>query len=229
MICDKCNFKTKCHEILVAHVARKHKQCLKCAQTFSSNDDLLTHLQFVHGENVKCNKCEFKAYPSFELVYHQMIDHGICGRCNDEPNEKDHHMKVQHQSRIQEMTVIQNERRKPGPKSRQITTMNSEGESEPDDEEEAFETSDIETVVDSDDNEDVPIQAVKRAKQNTVPQIKPGPKSRQIAINMTTGPLSMKKLQPKENRLSLSLPKVRNNMVFSWSFCFRIKIIAKSF
>ena len=94
MICDKCNFKTKCHEILVGHVAKKHKQCLKCAQTFSSIDDLLSHLQFVHGENVKCNKCEFKAYPSFELVYHQMIDHGICGRCNDEPNEKDHHMKV---------------------------------------------------------------------------------------------------------------------------------------
>ena len=65
MICDKCNFKTKCHEILVAHVAKKHKQCLKCAQTFSSNDDLLSHLQFVHGENVKCNKCEFKAYPRY--------------------------------------------------------------------------------------------------------------------------------------------------------------------
>ena len=222
MICDKCNFKTKCHEILVSHVAKKHKQCLKCAQTFSSNDDLLSHLQFVHGENVKCNKCEFKAYPSFELVYHQMIEHGICGRCNDEPNEKNHHMKVQHQSRIQEMTIIQNERRKPGPKSRQITTtMNSEGESEED--EEAFETSDIETVVDSDDNEDVPIQAAaKRAKQNTAPPIKPGPKSRQIAMNLTAvpaGPLSMK-------RHSLPLTKVRNNMFFSWYFC--IKVIAKS-
>ena len=109
------------------------------------------------------------------------------------------------------MTIIQNERRKPGPKSRQITTtMNSEGESEED--EEAFETSDIETVVDSDDNEDqVPIQAAnKRAnKQNTVSApIKPGPKSRQIAaMNMTAGPLSMK-------RHSLPLTKVRNNMVF---------------
>ena len=134
-----------------------------------------------------------------------MIEHGICGRCNDEPNEKDHHMKVQHQSRIQEMTIIQNERRKPGPKSRQITTtMNSEGESE--EEDEAFETSDIETVVDSDDNEDqVPIQAAKRGtKQNTVSgPIKPGPKSRQIAaMNMTAGPLSMK-------RHSLPLTKVR--------------------
>ena len=152
-----------------------------------------------------------------------MIDHGICGRCNDEPNEKNHHMKVQHQSRIQEMTIIQNERRKPGPKSRQITTtMNSEGESEEDDEE-AFETSDIETVVDSDDNEDVPIQAAKRAKQNTAPPIKPGPKSRQIAMNLTAvpaGPLSMK-------RHSLPLTKVRNIMVFSWGFC--IKIIAKCF
>ena len=139
-----------------------------------------------------------------------MIEHGICGRCNDEPNEKNHHMKVQHQSRIQEMTIIQNERRKPGPKSRQITTtMNSEGESEED--EEAFETSDIETVIDSDDNEDqVPIQAAnKRAnKQNTVPPIKPGPKSRQIAaMNMTAGPLSMK-------RHSLPLTKVRNNVFF---------------
>ena len=135
-----------------------------------------------------------------------MIEHGICGRCNDEPNEKNHHMKVQHQSRIQEMTIIQNERRKPGPKSRQITTtMNSEGESEED--EEAFETSDIETVIDSDDNEDqVPIQAAnKRAnKQNSVSgPIKPGPKSRQIAaMNMTAGPLSMK-------RHSLPLTKVR--------------------
>ena len=148
---------------------------------------------------------------SFELVYHQMIEHGICGRCNDEPNEKNHHMKVQHQSRIQEMTIIQNERRKPGPKSRQITTtMNSEGESEED--EEAFETSDIETVVDSDDNEDVPIQAAKRAKQNTVPPIKPGPKSRQIAMNLTAvpaGPLSMK-------RHSLPLTKVHS--VTLWFF-----------
>ena len=145
-----------------------------------------------------------------------MIEHGICGRCNDEPNEKNHHMKVQHQSRIQEMTIIQNERRKPGPKSRQITTtMNSEGESE---EDEAFETSDIETVVDSDDNEDqVPIQAAnKRAnKQNTVSApIKPGPKSRQIAaMNMTAGPLSMK-------RHSLPLTKVRNNMFFFVGFLF---------
>ena len=153
-----------------------------------------------------------------------MIEHGICGRCNDEPNEKNHHMKVQHQSRIQEMTIIQNERRKPGPKSRQITTtMNSEGESEED--EEAFETSDIETVIDSDDNEDqVPIQAAnKRAnKQNSVSgPIKPGPKSRQIAaMNMTAGPLSMK-------RHSLPLTKVRNNMVFfSWGFC--IEIFANS-
>ena len=140
-----------------------------------------------------------------------MIEHGICGRCNDEPNEKDYHMKVQHQSRIQEMTIIQNERRKPGPKSRQITTtMNSEGESE--EEDEAFETSDIETVIDSDDNEDqVPIQAAKRGtKQNTVSgPIKPGPKSRQIAaMNMTAGPLSMK-------RHSLPLTKVRR-IFFSW-------------
>ena len=154
---------------------------------------------------------------SFELVYHQMIEHGICGRCNDEPNEKNHHMKVQHQSRIQELTIIQNERRKPGPKSRQITrTMNSEGESEED--EEAFETSDIETVIDSDDNEDqVPIQAAnKRAnKQNTVPPIKPGPKSRQIAaMNMTAGPLSMK-------RHSLPLTKVRNNMCFFGGFLYK--------
>ena len=94
-----------------------------------------------------------------------------------------------------------------------------EGESEED--EEAFETSDIETVVDSDDNEDqVPIQAAnKRAnKQNTVSApIKPGPKSRQIAaMNMTAGPLSMK-------RHSLPLTKVRNGS----GFC--IKIIAKSF
>ena len=97
--------------------------------------------------------------------------------------------------------------------------MNSEGESEQDDEE-AFETSDIETVVDSDDNEDVPVLAAKRAKQNTAPSIKPGPKSRQIAMNMTTGPLSMK-------RLSLPLTKVRNIMFFSWGFCARI--IAESF
>ena len=60
MICEKCNFKTKCHEILVAHVAKKHKQCLKCSLTFMLQDDLLTHLQFVHGEDVKCPKCEFK-------------------------------------------------------------------------------------------------------------------------------------------------------------------------
>ena len=98
MICDKCNFKTKCHEILVSHVAKKHKQCLKCSLTFMLQDDLLTHLEFVHGENVQCPKCEFKGYPSFELVYHQMIEHGDCGKCTDGIDEN-HHLKVQHQSR----------------------------------------------------------------------------------------------------------------------------------
>ena len=90
MICEKCNFKTKCHEILVAHVAKKHKQCLKCSLTFMLQDDLLTHLQFVHGEDVKCPKCEFKGYPSFELVYHQMIEHGVCGKCTDGIDENHH-------------------------------------------------------------------------------------------------------------------------------------------
>ena len=50
------NFVKTCREFNIS---------LKCAQTFSSNDDLLSHLQFVHGENVKCNKCEFKAYPRY--------------------------------------------------------------------------------------------------------------------------------------------------------------------
>ena len=104
MICDQCDFKTKCHEILVAHVAKNHKQCLKCGQTFRLLDDLLTHLQFLHGETVKCSKCEFKGYPSFELVYHQMVEHGACVRCNEEPND-DHHLGIQHKSRYVNMVI----------------------------------------------------------------------------------------------------------------------------
>ena len=161
MICDKCNFKTKCHEILVSHVAKKHKQCLKCSLTFMLQDDLLTHLEFVHGENVKCAKCEFKAYPSFELVYHQMIEHGVCGKCTDGKDEN-HHLKIQHQSRIQELTTVQSQRRKPGPKSRQIAmnTLNSAGESNSDESMDQMEI--MEKTIESD--EDETSSAVNQAK-----------------------------------------------------------------
>ena len=152
MICDKCNFKTKCHEILVSHVAKKHKQCLKCSLTFMLQDDLLTHLEFVHGENVKCPNCEFKAYPSFELAYHQMIEHGVCGKCTDGKDEN-HHLKVQHQSRIQELTTVQSQRRKPGPKSRQIAmnSLNSAGESNSDESMDQMEI--MEKIIESDEND----------------------------------------------------------------------------
>ena len=115
-------------------------------------DDLLTHLEFVHGENVKCPNCEFKAYPSFELVYHQMIEHGVCGKCTDGKDEN-HHLKIQHQSRIQELTTVQSQRRKPGPKSRQIAmkTLNSAGESNSDESMDQMEI--MEKIIESDEDE----------------------------------------------------------------------------
>ena len=109
MICDKCNFKTKCHEILVAHVAKNHKQCLKCGQIFMLHDDLLTHLQIMHGENVKCSKCQFKGYPKFELVYHQMIEHGSCGKCDDDHQDTDNnHLEIQHYPRYIHKYLLSN-------------------------------------------------------------------------------------------------------------------------
>ena len=95
---------------------------------------------------------KFKAYPSFELVYHQMIEHGVCGKCTDGIDEN-HHLKVQHQSRIQELTTVQSQRRKSGPKSRQIAmnTLNSAGESNSDESMEQIEI--MEKINESDENE----------------------------------------------------------------------------
>ena len=98
MYCDQCSFKTKCHESLVNHVGEKHKQCLKCKQTFGLYDDLLTHLQFVHDEEVKCKKCDFKGYPKFKLSFHQMVEHGDCFKCNNE-HDDNQHLEIQHKSR----------------------------------------------------------------------------------------------------------------------------------
>ena len=64
MICPgfNCEFTTKCHEILVAHVTKNHKLCLKCNESFDTLETLLEHLENVHGEDVNCGEkfCSFK-------------------------------------------------------------------------------------------------------------------------------------------------------------------------
>ena len=81
-----------------------------------------------------------------------MIEHGVCGKCTDGIDEN-HHLKVQHQSRIQELTTVQSQRRKPGPKSRQIATntLNSAGESNSDESMDQMEIMD--KIIESDEDE----------------------------------------------------------------------------
>jgi len=165
-------------------------------------DDLLTHLQFVHGENVQCPKCEFKGYPSFELGYHQMIEHGVCDKCTDGKDEN-HHLKVQHQSRIQELTTVQSQRRKPGPNSRQIAmnTLNSAGESNSDESMDQMEI--MEKIIESDEDETLAVNQVLSGENETsiaVNLAKPGLMSAHQPFTrdpkfIKPGPLSKKKSQ----------------------------------
>ena len=103
MSCQKCDFKTKCLEILMSHMTKKHKQCVKCEKTFLLQDDLLTHLYSEHGENVQCSICDYKAYPEYEIVYHKMTEHGHCDKCLGQNST---HLQFDHGSRIQEMSNL---------------------------------------------------------------------------------------------------------------------------
>merc|ERR1719203_526141 len=116
-----------------------------------------------------------------------MIEHGVCGKCTDGIDEN-HHLKVQHQSRIQELTTVQSQRRKPGPKSRQIAmnTLNSAGESNSDESMDQMEV--MEKIIESDEDE-IP---------NCSPEnyVNPRVMSNQIfTSDPKPGPLSKKKSQ----------------------------------
>lgn len=126
--CPKCNFKTKCHESLVSHVTKKHKLCLKCNKSFILQSDLLTHLELQHGEEVNCNFCDFQAYPSFELFYHKLSEHGICGKC-EKPKEEIH-FNIGHESRILELNNLHSPERA---EKFSIETFGSSSEDEKDD------------------------------------------------------------------------------------------------
>lgn len=145
----------------MSHMTRKHKQCVKCQKSFLLRDDLLTHLQFNHGEFVTCAICDFKGFPAFELAYHNLIEHGDCEKCELKSNQS--HLRNQHQSRIGE---IANMLSKDGPnygssRARQ-GSLNSEDDSD--------ENVNIQTLDSSDDENDSSFGARPR---------KPGPKSAQ--------------------------------------------------
>ena len=53
-----------------------------------------------------CLKFHLKGYPNLELVYHRMLEHGDCLRCNEETDENQH-FENQHQSRILELSKIE--------------------------------------------------------------------------------------------------------------------------
>ena len=81
------------------------------------------------------------------------------------------------------MSVIQNERRKPRPKSRQIA-MNSEGESEAEDD---ISVEPMETLDDSDSDGIVPViqNISKRTKQNSIGNAKPNfANTKQNSVNV---------------------------------------------
>ena len=73
----------------------------------------MMHMEIAHDENVQCTKCDFKGYPNFELVYHQMKNHGNCPKCNGDCNDENQHLDFQHPSRILECVNAQNESKKP--------------------------------------------------------------------------------------------------------------------
>ena len=47
-----------------------------------------------------------KGYPNLELVYHRMLQHGDCLKCNRQAY-KNQHFEIQHQSRILELSKIE--------------------------------------------------------------------------------------------------------------------------
>ena len=97
--CGKCNYSCYFKNELTLHIKRhNNRTCDICGVPFGLRKQMLKHLEEMHNEyfnecansdsdflgKYKCNECEYKAYSSTALRFHNDTVHrGVCYPCDE--------------------------------------------------------------------------------------------------------------------------------------------------